>query len=193
MASKKSNENITPWNYEKVIDLDASAKEFIQRMQNKCTYLKGENDYCLPKKSILFSEYNCLQYLNRLIINGALIENKLKNEIYENIFLCYKKPTKKSIVEYLKTNYNYDETTLKSNILEVNCDMSSYIQFKEIYGEDFEQNLNIVEDIIKDITIFEDKKILEKRLREIYHLSEDKVQKIKGLNYKGYATLSKHF
>lgn len=190
---KKSNENITPWNYEKVIDLDASAKEFIQRMQNKCTYLKGENDYCLPKKSILFSEYNCLQYLNRLIINGALIENKLKNEIYENIFLCYKKPTKKSIVEYLKTNYNYDETTLKSNILEVNCDMSSYIQFKEIYGEDFEQNLNIVEDIIKDITIFEDKKILEKRLREIYHLSEDKVQKIKGLNYKGYATLSKHF
>lgn len=40
--------------------------------------------------------------------------------------------------------------------------MSSYIQFKEIYGEDFEQNFNIIEEIIKDITIFEDKKILEK-------------------------------
>lgn len=190
---KRSDEKITPWNYEKIIDLDASAKEFIQRMQNKCTYLKGENDYCLPKKSILFSEYNCLQYLNRLIINGALIKDELKKEIYENIFLCYKKPTKKNIIEYLKTNHNYDETTLKSNISEVNCDMSSYIQLKEIYGEDFEQNFNIIEEIIKDITIFEDKKILEKRLKEIYHLSDDKVQKIKSLNYKGYATLSKHF
>lgn len=188
---KRTNEKITPWNYGKVIDLDTTAKLFIERMQNKCTYLHGDNDYCLPKKSLLFSEYNCLQYLNRLKINGQLIDKRMKEELFNNIFLKYSKPTRKKVEEYLKANYNYEPSTLTSKIEEITCDMSSYIKFKEIFGDEFYQNKDIIEEIIKDITIFEDKKILEKRLKEIYCLDNEKVEKIKQLNYKGYATLSK--
>lgn len=188
---KRTNEKITPWNYEKVIDLDTTAKQFIEKMQNKCTYLHGDNDYCLPKKSLLFSEYNCLQYLNRLRINGQLIDKKMKEDLYNNIFLKYNKPTRKKIEEYLKANYNYESTSFTSKIEEITCDMTSYIKFKEIFGDEFYQNKDTIEEIIKDITIFEDKKILEKRLREIYYLDNEKVEKIKQLNYKGYATISK--
>lgn len=187
------NTKIFPWNYEKVIDLDQTAKDFILRMQNKCTYLHGENDYCLPKKSLLFSEYNCLQYLNKLRIDGCEISKDLKDKIYREVFLKIKKPTRKKISEFIKSNTGYENSELLSNIDEVTCDMSSYITFKEIFGTDFENNYNIIEEIIKDITIFKDKKILEKRLIEVYHLDSEKVAAIKNLNYEGYASLSKHF
>lgn len=186
------DEQILPWNYETVIDLDQTAVNFIQRMQNKCTYLHGENDYCLPKKSLLFSEYNCLQYLNRLKINGKEISKDLKDRIFNDIFLNIKKPTRKNISEYIRSNEGYENADLISKIEEVTCDMSSYITFKEIFGKDFSKNYDRIEEIIKDITIFKDKKILEKRLLEIYNLDKTIATKIKGLNYDGYATLSKH-
>lgn len=188
---KNEDKYVTPFNYKEVIDFDETAKIFIQRMQNKCQYLHGESDYCLPKYSLLFSEYNVLSYLNKLKINGALISKELKDMIYNDVFLKNSKPRKKDIINYLaaKENFNND---LNSTIPEVTCDMSSYIKFKEIFGDDFSQNYDKIEEIIKDITIFEDKKILEKRLYEIYDLDEQKIKVIKGLNYKGYGALSRH-
>ncbi len=187
----RNNEKIYPWNYKEVIDIDQTAEKFINRMQNKCTYLHGENDYCLSKKSLLFSEFVCLQYLNKLTLDGKPIDVELKNKIYQEVFLAKAKPTKKDIIEYLKSNYGYEESSLTSNIQEVPCDMSSYVKFKEIFGSKFNEMKDIIEEIIKDITIFEDKKILEKRLKEIYNLDDEKIKQIKGLNYKGYGSICK--
>lgn len=190
LIKKDDNAVITPFNYQEVIDMDETAKEFIQRMQNKCTYLHGVDDYCLPKSSLLFSEYTCLSYLNKIKINGSLITKDLKDELFNNVFLSKQKPSKKDIINYLKTHYNFD-IDVDSSIPEVTCNMSSYITFKNIFGPEFEANYDTIEAIIKDITIFEDKKILERRLQEIYHLDEDKAKAIKGLNYSGYGALSR--
>lgn len=189
---KRTDEKITPWNYESVIDMDNTAIEFIRRMQNKCTYLRGPDDYCLPKKSIIFSEYNCLSYLNKLSIDGSLIEQNVKNGIMSEVFKSLKNPTKKDIINYLKSNYGTKSITTENEKLlpDVHCDMSSYIKFKEIFGDQFENQLDMIEKIIRDITIFEDKKILETRLEKIYHLDSTKIKKIKDLNYKGYGRLS---
>lgn len=188
---RNNNEKIYPWNFDKIVNIDETATKFIQRMQNKCTYLKGENDYCLPKQSIIYSKYNCLSYLNKININGSLIDKKTKMDIFENVFLVNKKPTKKDIYDYLRTNYGttlISESLLK-DLSEVNCNMSSYIKFKEIFNHSLEENLDFYEQIIKDITIFEDKTILEKRLEKIYKLDKDVVKKLKDLNYKGYGNL----
>ena len=192
----KRNENmenvkITPWNFEEVVNTDESAKEFIQRMQNKCSYLHGADDYCLPKKSLLYSEYNCMQYLNKLVVNGAPITKDVKMNIFENVFLKKKKPSKKDIYDLLESNYGFKKDSLYSKIEDIPCDMSSYIKFKEIFGDEFEENKEKIEEIIKDITIFEDKKILEKRLKDVYELTDDKIKSIKDLNYKGYGRLCK--
>ena len=161
-------------------------------MQRKCTYLKGNEDYCLPKKSIIYSKYNCLSYLNKLSINGALIDVGLKKEIFENVFLKKSKPTKKMIINYLQSNYgdlNITTSQLK-DLPEVNCDMSSYIKFTEIFGENIDRKINIIEQIIKDIVIFSDKKLLEKRLYNVYKLDSSIVKRIKDLNYKDYCNIS---
>lgn len=69
--------------------------------------------------------------------------------------------------------------------------MASYIKMKEIFGKNFNDNKEMIENIIKDITIFEDKSILGNRLKEVYKLNNDRIKQIKGLNYKGYGRLSK--
>ena len=38
---------IYPWNFDEMVDLEASAEQFIRRMTNKCTYLPSED--VLPK------------------------------------------------------------------------------------------------------------------------------------------------
>lgn len=189
----RNEEKIYPWNFKNVINLDETAKQFILKMQNKCTYLKGEDDYCLPKKSIIFSEYNCLSYLNKLKINGKLINNDIKEEIFNNIFLTSKKPTKKYLANFIISKYG--STACSSNgkeIPEITCDMSSYITFCNILGKEYvDNNIDLIERIISDITVFEDKDILEERLKNIYSLNEKQIKDIKGLNYSGYGRLSR--
>lgn len=187
----RTDEKVLPWNFEKIVNVDETAKIFIERMQRKCTYLKGEYDYCLPKNSIIFSKYNCLSYLNKLNINGSLISTKLKHDIFNNVFLKIKKPTKKNLIDYLQSNYGDSQITTSKfkELPEINCDMSSYIKFNEIFG-DVNDNIEMIERIIKDIVIFTDKKILEKRLINVYNLDKEKIRKIKDLNYQGYSNIS---
>lgn len=191
---KRTDERIYPWNLEKVVDIDKTAEEFIHRMQRKCTYLNGEEDYCLPKNSLAFSEYNCLSYLNKLSINGAPIPLDIKRAIYKNVFLKTKKPTIKSVIHYIKCNYGDSEikTSNLKDLPEINCDMSSYIIFKDIFKRDFEKNYAMIEDIIKDIVVFSDKSILRKRLESLYKLDDERVRDITSLNFSGYSNLCRN-
>ena len=63
-AVRKSDERITPWNFNEVIDLAASNEQFMRRMTNKCTYLRGED--VLPKCSIVYQKFNTLNQINKL-------------------------------------------------------------------------------------------------------------------------------
>lgn len=194
---ERTNEKILPWNFEKVVNEEESSKKFIQRMQNKCTYLMGDDDYCLPKKSILYSEYMCLSYLNKIRINGKLIDVDLKNEIFENVFLnkynAYKdikKPTRKDIKNYLESKFGKQALEATEELNDFACDMSSYIVFKKVFNN-VDENIDLIENIIKDITIFEDKKLLKRRLRSLYKLSDDQINIVSGFSFKDYGRLSK--
>ena len=188
---KKEDKKIYPWNINEVVDEDETAKKFIERMQNKCSYLKGPNDYCLPKESIIFSKYSVFSYINKIKINGVNIDNQTKLDIYNNVFLEESKPTQKMIKKYLATTKNVKEDDI-SGIDQCNCSMKSYLTFKNIFKYDFNDKLDVIENIIKDIVVFEDKKILEKRLKTIYNLSEEQIKAIKGLDYKKYGRLCKN-
>lgn len=73
---RKQEGRIYPWNFEEMVDLEQSNKEFIQRMTNKCTHLIGED--VLPKNSLLYSRYMVLNELNNLRIRGNKISVNLK-------------------------------------------------------------------------------------------------------------------
>lgn len=190
----RKNDKIYPWNFDKVVDLDQTAKNFIERMLNKCTYLPS--CYCLPKNSLLFSYFNVLNNLNKTYVNGRALKDEEKKGIIDELFKQKRKVTKKDIVAYFKLTTGENVTLSTSNqkeLKEFDCDMSSYVDFKNILGEDFViANIELIENIIRDIVVFEDKSILEKRLKSEYNIVNEKViKKIKGLNYSKYASISK--
>ena len=82
-----------------MVDLEASAEQFIRRMTNKCTYLPSED--VLPKYSLLYSKYEVLNELNNLRLDGEKISVEQKQKIYEEVFQKSRKVTQKKLKNYL--------------------------------------------------------------------------------------------
>lgn len=192
---QRTEEKIYPWNFDKVVNTEKTAKNFIYRMLNKCTYLPS--CYCLPKNSLIFSLYDVLSVLNKIKVNGKVLSYEDKDELIENVFKTRRKVTKKDLTNYLKNKYGDSNLTLTTSnnkeLREITCNLSSYYDFTSIYGSDYvNSNRDLIEAIIRDIVIFEDKNILEKRLRQTYKIKDSNIiKKIKGLSYTKYASISK--
>ena len=203
-----SKEKITPWNFDEIVDKEASNKKFIQRMLNNCSYLHSDEKdcKCLPKFSPLLEYVNVLNELNKMLINKKEITFEQKYDLLKNLYLKKNKIKTKDIVEYLKNRYNESSITLNYSNSEkdfdIKHDLSSYNNLSKILNlseDDNEEYLSKgciqrLEDIILDVSIFEDKKLLEKHLldnAEFYNLSNSQIKSIKGLNFKEFGRLSK--
>ncbi len=203
---KNSREKVLPWTFDKVVNTDKTAEEFIRRMQNKCTYLKGENDYCLPRKSIIYSYYDLLNFLNKKYVNGEPISHDDKMEIIRDLYLEDKNVTMKKIAGWYKKKYGsaveVEITTSTNKEIEpedVKANMDSFITLKNIFGytnKQMEEKIVDLEKLIKDVTIFEDKDILERRLKNgkseypSLNLTDEAIKKIKGLSYTDWGKFS---
>ncbi len=100
---------IYPWNIEEKVDFDKSAEAFIDNLTSKCTYLPKFD--VIPKNSLLYSKFMVLDELNNLRIDGEKISVELKQAIYKDCFMKYKKVSKKSLERYLQSR-NIEYTTL---------------------------------------------------------------------------------
>jgi len=190
-VTKKSKERITPWNFEKVVDIDKSSEDFINRMTNKCTYLIGED--VIPKKSILYSEYTVLNELNNVRINNERLPNNLKAKIFNQLFLKQKKITQKRLLNFLSSEGLEGELSGLDG--DFKNSMASFIDFKNIIGNKA-NDIEMIEEIIKWIVLFGDaKKILRDRINAKYRkvLSEDEIKRIITLKYTGWGRFSKKF
>ncbi len=83
-VSRLSDEPVRPWNFNRVIDIEQSATDFIANLTNKCTYLIGED--VLPKESPLYAKYSILNLLNSMKIKGERLETGLKQKIFNHFF-----------------------------------------------------------------------------------------------------------
>ena len=192
-AVRKSNEKIYPWNFENVVDIEASAEKFIRRMTNKCTYLMGED--VLPKDSLLYSKYMVLNELNNVKLDGEKLSVELKQRLYTDVFCKYRKVTVKKIKNYLKC-----EGIISGNVEITGIDgdfkasLTAYHDFKEILtGTELAKKDK--ENIITNIVLFgDDKKLLKKRLNRLYpQITPNQLKKICALSYTGWGRFSKKF
>lgn len=190
----RTNDKIYPWNFNEVVDLEESSKQFIYKMLNKCTYLPS--CYCLPKNSLLFSYFNTLNNLNKMHINGSYIRPEEKMMLIKELYSVKRKVSKKDIIQYFNSKGVSDVEITTSNNKEkddFNFNMSSYVDFVGIFGKEYvKEHFGLIENIIRDIAIFEDKSVLAKRLRKEYGIDDEIIiKKIKGLSYSKYASISK--
>lgn len=184
---------ILPWNFDDVVDKDASEDKFIERMTCKCTYIPTED--VLPSASILYSEAVFLNELNNLRING--VKDARAIDLVYDYARSHKKVTQSAILNVLKHN-GYDMSDITKQSLsgidgDMKTSMSAYIAFKNILGGRVDTEREMCEEIIKWITLSSDKSRLERRIRMRYgdRLSDGEIKSIKGLNFNGWGRLSK--
>ncbi len=193
-AIRKESGRIYPWNFDKKIDKDESAKAFIQNMTNKCTYLRGED--VLPKNSILYNKFIVLNEINNIKINGEAISVDLKQQIYNNLCLKNKKVTQKKIKKYLVSIGKINKEEEKSCEItgidgDIKASMTAYIDFKEWLTDTAITDIE-KEAIIKDITLFgADKGLLKSRLEKLYPVLSDKqISRLCNAGYTGWGRFS---
>ena len=186
-----SKEAIRPWNFDKIVDKDATAEEFIRRMTNKCTYLLNED--VIPKESLLYSKFSVLNEINNIQVNDKRISKDMKMKIIE-LFKNKKSVGKKDIINlYKKDGINIEKiegfTTSNGNF---NSNMNAYVDFSKIL-ENIYENEEMIEELIYWITIFEDKSILKHKIEDKYSsiLTKEQINKIIKLKYIGWSRLSK--
>ena len=189
---RKSNDAIRPWNFEECVDVDATAEMFIRRMTNKCTYLLSED--VIPKQSILYSEFCVRNELANVRVNNHKLSPQTKDLIIEKLFKMKKTAKAKDLKQILIDNQIFKEISSVTGLAEVDkfmSNMSSYIDMKEIFGIVDKNNIEMIENIIEWITIFEDKKILKRKIEREYHLDEKIINRLAKKNYSGWSRLSK--
>lgn len=185
---------IYPWNFEKMVDLDASEQRFIQRMTNTCTYIPGEP--VLPKDSLCYHRFLVLNEINNLRINGEPIGVELKQDIYTNLFLKNKKVSRKKLIEYLICNgiIQKDEADVVSGIdIEIKSNLRPQISFRKLL-ESGVLSENDVERIIERSSYAEDKTRLSKWIGKEYpQVSNEDRKYICGLKINDFGRLSRRF
>ena len=184
-------EKIYPWNFESVVDLDASEQEFIRRMTNTCTYLPGEK--VLPKGSLLYRKFTVLNEINNLRVNGEQISVSAKQAIY-GVFMSYRRVTLKKLRDFMLSNNLISKNDELSGIdITIKSDLKPWHDFKKLLDEKL-LTLEQVEEIIEQRTYSEDKTRFSKWLdREYAFLSSADRRYIANLDYKDFGRMSARF
>ena len=199
LVKKVDNMKITPYNFDEIIDKSATAEQFIKRMISHCTYLL--NEYALPNNSILYSRYKVMNELKQIKVNGEKIENDIQHKIIKELF----EKTSGTITDakfkmYLYSSADFDMYNGDINVTGYSADgkfansLQSYIDF---FGENgifsgTEYKEDDAERIIEWITIFDDKDILEDKIRKEYaNLNSKQIKQIIDKKYSGWGSLSK--
>ena len=188
-AEKEGSGVIYPWNFEKKINFDASAEKFITKMTSTCTYT-GED--VLPKNSLLYSEFEVLNEINNIKINGNPITVDCKKLIFKNLFVNKnKKVTKKDIETLLRSEGLFKDGDSLSGVDDnIKAQLVSYHKLKNIIGK---TSYKQVEEIIKKIVLFgDDKKLLKKYLKAETGLNENDIQYLLRQKFTGWGRLSEY-
>ncbi|MGI6045608.1 MAG: type II CRISPR RNA-guided endonuclease Cas9 [Eggerthellaceae bacterium] len=194
----KKHEKIYPWNWDEIIDKEASADAFMHRMVGSCTYLLGEP--VLPKSSLLYEKYCVYNELN-----GAYYEQdgkryrfdfKDREGIVEDLFKRKSSVSYKSIVDWLaqrnrvvaKVGGGQGERGFESKL-------TSYQFFCELFSTDelTPKQEEIAEDLIEWNTLFEDRAILRRKIQSVYGsiLDENQIKQVCKKPFTGWGRLSK--
>lgn len=184
---------ILPWNFEKVVNINETAKEFIERMTNYCSYLPDKK--VLPFNSILYTQYLYYNEINKIEFNGNKLDSEMKEKLKEEVFMKHNNVTEKRLMEWYLRETSNSFTTVEVTKLQgdgkANVTLKPIRDFKRIYGNITSENIDEIETIIYWLTVYEDKKIVERRIKSELNVPESKLKEILKLNYKGWGKYSK--
>ena len=187
---RKAEGKILPWNFDQMVDKDASEKEFIRRMTNTCTYLPSES--VLPKWSLLYSSFMVLNEINNIKVNGQSISVEAKQRIYHELFEKKAKVTVKMIRGFLESNnYMQKEDVLEGIDVTIKSSLKAHYEFRNLLAAGTLDKKD-VESIIEHNTYVEDRGRYRNWInREFPNLSAEDKKYIGKLKYNDFGRISK--
>lgn len=201
---RKGDGNIMPWSFDSKIDKADSASQFIERMKNKCTYLK--NEAVLPKNSLLYQKYELLNELNGIQLRSTneepnkryRLDTEVKEWIIENVFKKIKTVTHTKLIQELQKSPFKDDLFPHGEEKKIfgtqkmdrfNSSLGSFITFNDILPNEMEET---TENIIYWLTVFTEKDIIEYKIKNTYpHITKNQIESICNLKISGWGRLSK--
>lgn len=198
-VERESSVDFKPWTLDKIINFDKAEDAFINKMTNKCTYFNDKD--VLPKHSLIYSKFMVLNELNKLKLDGNNISVDLKQKIFDALFKNEAKVTIKKLKDFLIAEGLFSKQEIGNVDIggidkEFTNNYSVYVKFSNKFGKEFvDNNIEIIEKIIKYITIISDKNRLEKRLANEFSdiFNEEKIKFFKGMNFSDWGKLSREF
>lgn len=193
--ARRSNEKIYPWNFDRIVNLEQSQINFIERLTNRCSFLINED--VLPANSLLYSKYLVLDELNNTFIKGNRINQKEKEVIFQKLFLVKRKVGIKAVVNVLNRECGYsleeNDVLLQNRESSFTHSLNSFHDFKRILGDNFDSDF--AEKAIFYLTVFPEGKATIDLLRRDSKIKyEDKIYNdISKLKYTGWGRLSRQF
>lgn len=192
-VKRRTQEKITPWNFDRVVDAQASASEFISRMLSECTYLKGET--VLPKQSILYARFMVLNELNNLKIQGEPVSLTHKQDIYKDLFLSRHRVTRKGLIDYLASKgIKVSPEDITGIDGDFKASMKPLLEMKALLGAQYDEGK--AEEIIRLSTIFgDDKAMLKSRLNSAFggQLPQEFIDHAAKKRFRDWGRLSGRF
>lgn len=190
---KREPGKIYPWNFEQMVDLDASEQAFIKKMTNKCTYWPGKD--VLPVNSLLYERFTALNAINNLKINGNPIPVETKQALFTKLFVeSSRAVTLASVRKYCKCTGLVEDVSAVTGLDETyRGSMKTYHSFRRLLTSGTLTEAQ-VEEIVKHAAYSESRPRMERCLmREYPALSEADRKYILGLKLKEFGRLSREF
>lgn len=185
---RHSNETITPWNINNIVDDNKTREKFMKRLTNTCSYLLMEK--VMPKVSLAFEEYVILDRLNVMLVNGLPLSSKEKEEV-----LNYLLTRSKTTINQLKTRLSVIKNTPVNDILisKINVDVPFEATSHAHLMKKFDlSNREVMEYFIFLATVYaDDKKSFKEMLSSSYpELKDDEIKHLLTLPTKKWAPIS---
>ncbi len=191
--TRKSDEAIRPWNLEEVVDIGKSATVFIEKMTNFDTYLPDEK--VLPKHSMLYEKYSVYNELTKVQYqdeqgNWQYFSTDEKQKIFEHLFKKSKKVTVKNIQDFVKNELNIEGTTISGLEKSFNASYATYNDFVKLSVPLSALTDAELEDIVKILTVFEDRKMRKQQLLPYKEKLATSFDALVKKHYTGWGRLS---
>lgn len=187
---------VAPWNFSEKVDYDVANSNFIKRMLSKDPFF--EEEYVLPKESITYQKYVVLNELNNIRLKEKPLDVKLKQRLFDELVCKKVSVTKADILKFLETYYkglnvSFNENDIKLADEKLLGTMRTYIDFKKIFGDDYDENdVRLYDKIVECISIFNDKKVRASVLDKLFE-HKPKLKKYTGiLCKKNYSKWGKY-
>ncbi|EAG7719820.1 type II CRISPR RNA-guided endonuclease Cas9, partial [Listeria monocytogenes] len=196
--TRKADGEIRPWNIEEKVDFGKSAVDFIEKMTNKDTYLPKEN--VLPKHSLCYQKYMVYNELTKVRYiddqgKTNYFSGQEKQQIFNDLFKQKRKVKKKDLELFLRNINQIESPTIEGLEDSFNASYATYHDLLKVGMKqeilDNPLNTEMLEDIVKILTVFEDKRMIKEQLQQFSDVLDGTVlKKLERRHYTGWGRLS---